>query len=180
MLKSSDISFRKLQLTDLPLMHRWLNFPHVHEWYDRDKQNTLEEITKRYGPKIRGEKPTDCYLVLYDKQPAAYIQTYKVNDWPDFGDYVGYDDATASVDLFIGETDLMGKGFGNLLLHKFLKEIVFSNPDIHTCIIGPEPSNRRAIKAYEKVGFRHVTTLQIPSEPEETYLMELRRDAVLG
>lgn len=180
MLTSSDIAFRKLQLTDLPRMHSWLNSPHVREWYDRDKESTLEEITKRYGPKIRGEKPTGCYLVLYRNKPAAYIQTYKVNDWPDFGDHVGYDDATASVDLFIGETNLMGKGFGSLLLRKFLQEIVFSNPDTHTCIIGPEPSNTRAIKAYEKVGFRYVKTLQIPGEPEETYLMELTREAVLG
>ena len=63
--------------------------PYVHEWYDKDKENSLEKITKRYGPKIKGEKPTDCYLVLYEEKPVASIQTYKVNDWPEFGNYLG-------------------------------------------------------------------------------------------
>jgi len=78
------ISFRKLKLEELPLMYDWLNKPPVHEWYDKDKENTIEEVTERYGPKIKGEKPTDCYLVLYDGRPVAYIQSYLVNDWPEF------------------------------------------------------------------------------------------------
>lgn len=174
MLESAKITFRKLQIEDLPLMHTWLNEPHVHEWYDKDKENTLEEITQRYGPKIKGEKPSDGYLVLYDNKSVAYIQTYKVNDWPEFGEYVNYDDHTASVDLFIGDTSFMGQGLGNLMLRKFLKEIVFSNSEIQTCIIGPEPANLRAIKAYEKTGFKYVKTVQVGDEPDPTYIMEIK------
>ena len=156
-------------------MHKWLNQPHVHEWFDKDKENTLEEITERYGPKIKGEQPTDCYLVLLEEKPVAYIQTYKVNDWPEFGNYVGYDDHTASIDLFVGDIDFMGKGFGSLMLNKFLKEIVFTKDEITACIIGPEPKNTRAIKAYEKVGFKYVKTVQVGNEPEPTYIMEINK-----
>ena len=179
MLSFNNISFRKLQLDDLHLMHKWLTSPHVHEWYDKDKENTLGEITERYRPKIKGEKPTDCYLVLYDNQPVAYIQTYNVNDWPEFGKYVGYDDHTASVDLFIGELAYMDKGLGSMMLKKFLQDIVFSKPNISTCIVDPEPSNERAINAYRKVGFRYVKTVQIPNELEKTYIMELLRNDIL-
>ena len=157
-------------------MQKWLNTPFVHEWYDKDKLNSLEEITKRYGPKIKGEKPTDCYLVLYEEKPVAYIQTYKVNDWPEFGDYIGYDDHTVSVDLFIGDPDFVGKGFGSLMLKKFLEEIVFSNPDITTCVIGPEPKNSRAIKSYAKVGFKYIKTVQIPTDPNPTNIMEIKKE----
>lgn len=176
MLNPASISFKKLQLADLPLIHRWLNEPHVHEWYDHDKQNTLEEITKRYEPKIKGEKPTDCYLVIHEDQPVGYIQTYKVNDWPEFGNYVGYDDHTASIDLFIGETSFMGKGLGSLMIKKFLRDVVFASQEITTCIIGPEPKNLRAINAYIKAGFTYVKTVQIPNEPEPTYIMELKKE----
>jgi len=175
MLSFNTISFRKLQLDDLPLMHKWLNSAHVHEWYDKDKNNSLEEITERYGPKIKGEKSTDCYMVLYDNQPVGYIQSYKVNDWPAFGKYVDYDDHTVSLDLFIGEASFMGIGFGSMMLKKFLQEIVFSYPDINTAIIGPEPSNIRAINAYEKVGFSYAKTVQLPNETEESYIMELSK-----
>lgn len=175
-----NITFRKLEFSDLPLMHRWLNKPYVHEWYDRDKQNTIKEITQRYGPKIKGEKPTDCYLVLHDNVPFGYIQTYKVNDWPEFGDYVGYEDFTASIDLFIGEENFTGKGLGSIMLQTFLKTIVFSNgSNIETCIIGPEPNNKRAIRAYEKVGFRYVKTVQIPNEEQPTYIMEIQKSRFL-
>jgi aminoglycoside 6'-N-acetyltransferase len=176
MLSSEDISFRKMQIEELPLMQTWLNQPYVHEWYDKDKENTLDEITKRYGPKIKREKLTDCYLVLYESKPVAYIQTYKVNDWQEFGDYLGCDDYTASVDLFIGDATFTGKGFGSLMLKKFLKEVVFSNTDITTCLIGTEPKNIRAIKSYEKVGFKYVKTIQIPSDPNPTYIMKIKKE----
>ncbi len=176
MLNPINITFRKLQTEDLHLMHKWLNEPHVHEWYDKDKDNSLEEVIKRYDPKINGEKPTECYMVLYEDNPVGYIQKYKVNDWPDFGDYVGYDDHTASVDLFIGEPSFMGQGLGNLMLKKFLKEVVFADQDITTCIIGPEPENKRGIRAYEKSGFKYVKTVQVGNEPDPTYIMEIKRE----
>ena len=179
MLDSKLISFQKLQFEDIPLMHKWLNEPHVHEWYDKHEKNTLEEIMKRYGPKITGEKPSYEYLVMYRGEPVGFMQTYKVNDWPEFGDYVGYDDHTASIDLFIGETSFMGKGLGSMMLRKFLRDVVFVNPDISTCIIGPEPDNIRAIRAYEKAGFLYVKTVQVGNEPDPTYVMELKRDSVL-
>lgn len=175
MLTSGDISFRRLKTTDLSILHKWLNEPHVHEWYDKDKENTLEAITQRYGPKIKEEKPTDCYVVSYKDKPIGYIQTYMVNDWPEFGDYVGYDDQTASIDLFIGEPSFMNQGLGSLMLKKFLKDILFANPDITTCIIGPEPANKRGIRAYEKVGFKYRKTVQVGDEPDSTYLMEIKK-----
>lgn len=173
------ITFKKLQSSDLSLLHIWLNEPHVHEWYDKDKQNTYEDIKKRYGPKINREQPTDCYLVLYKKEQVGYIQTYKVNDWPEFGDYVGCDDGTASIDLFIGEKTFLGKGFGSLMLKRFLQDIVFTRDGITSCIIGPEPKNARAIRAYEKAGFTYHRTVQVGDEPNLTYIMKITKGKVL-
>lgn len=173
MFNNKDITFKKLQLNDLTLLHKWLNLPHVHEFYDKDKENTVEAVEKRYAPKIKGEKPTDCYFVLSENKPVGYIQKYFVNDWPELGDYLDYDDETVSIDLFIGDPDFMGKGFGSLMISEFLSQVVFEIPSVSTCMIGPEPGNKRAIKAYEKVGFRHVQTLMI--DDEDTYVMELKR-----
>lgn len=180
MLDLNQITFRKLLHSDLPLMHTWLNKPHVHEWYDNDKENTIEAITARYGPKIDGKKPTNCYLVLYEGKAFGYIQTYIVSDWPEFGNYVGYDEHTASIDLFIGEQEFLGKGFGSVMIKTFLKTVVFANPTIRTCIIGPEPQNARAIRAYEKAGFKHVKTVQIPGDKSPTYVMEINSSNLLA
>ena len=32
-----EIGFRELKEADLPLLHRWLNTPHVAEWYGTDE-----------------------------------------------------------------------------------------------------------------------------------------------
>lgn len=174
MFDKNKIDFKKLELNDLFLLHKWLNTPHVHEFYDKDKKNTKEDIKKRYAPKITGEKPTDCYIVLYENKPVGYIQKYFVNDWPEFGNYLQYDDTVVSVDLFIGNPEFIGKGFGSFMLSEFIKQIVFSIPNTSLCIIGPELKNKRAIRAYEKAGFKHVQTLTIGDEQEPTYVMELK------
>ena len=60
------ITFRPLVAGDLKLLFKWLRSSHVHEFYDKDKEITLDNVSRRYLPKIKGEKPTDCFYVLYD------------------------------------------------------------------------------------------------------------------
>lgn len=69
----------------------------------------------------------------------------------------------------------MGRGFGNMMLSKFVEEMVFGRDDVTTCVIGPEPDNKRAIRAYEKAGFVYKKTVQIPNEKQPTYIMELKK-----
>lgn len=176
MVDQDKISFRELRFGDLSLLHTWLNRPHVHEWYDKDKKNTLEEIKEKYGRKINKDEPTDGYLILYANQPVGYIQTAKVKDWPAFESVIGKNQSAASIDLFIGASDYIGKGLGSQIIRKFLTAVVFQQPDITTCFIDPEPSNTRAIKSYEKVGFKYIKTVQIPGEPEPAYLMAIEKE----
>ena len=176
MFESSNISFQKLEIKDLPLIHKWLNTPHVHQWYDRDKQNSLEEVEEEYTKYIKGVDPMSGYLVYFADKPIGYIQKYKIWDWPDFALALGYDKSTAAIDIFIGEEGFLGKGLGCETIKKFLREIVFAEEGIMTCLIDPEPENKRAIKSYEKAGFKYIKTLDVPPDPGLTYLMEIRRE----
>jgi RimJ/RimL family protein N-acetyltransferase len=58
------------------------------------------------------------------------------------------------------------------------QEIVFAGKTFASCIIGPEPENTITIKAYEKAGFRHLKTVQLPFLDERQYLMRLARSEV--
>lgn len=176
MVEPDKISFRQLHFDDVPMLHNWLNKPHVHEWYDKDKENTFEEVREKYEKKINKEEPTDSYLVLYDNQPFGYIQTAKIKDWPAFESVMGKDQSAASIDVFIGEVEYMGKGLGNQVIRKFLNDIVFKQPNIIKCFIDPDPSNVRAIRSYEKVGFKYLKIVQIPGEPAKAYLMEIKKE----
>ena len=82
--------------------------------------------------------------------------------------------------MFVGEIDYIHKGLGAIILRKFLEVIVFGQRNTPSCIIGPEPSNIVAIRAYAKAGFKYWKTIHAPDEDEPEYLMRIARDAIEG
>lgn len=167
------VGFREVESTDMALLHRWHNQPHVKEWYDRDLDlSTLESVAALYDGGGRKSR-TRSYMILVEQEPVGYIQTYLIDDYPDYSRYLDVDENAAGVDLFIGEPDFVHRGLGAVILRRFLADVVFTQPGPASCIVGPEPRNRIAIRAYEKAGFRYLKTVQIPGEPETEALMRI-------
>ena len=169
------ISFRRLRAPDLTLMHRWLNAPHVARWW-YDEVGPSEEIEAKYRPRIENREAVRPYVILHKGTPIGYIQGYPISNEDDeeYARLVGVENA-AGVDLFIGEEGYLHEGLGPHILERFLAEDVFSKPGIEVCVIGPEPANAAAIRAYEKAGFRFFKIIHVPGEPEPEYLMKLSR-----
>ena len=169
------ISFRTLRASDLGLMHRWLNTAHVRRWWYAEG-TSYAEIEEHYLPAIEGREATKLFLILYDGGPIGFIQSYRISAEDDetYAGLVGVEDS-AGVDLFIGDPEYLYRGLGRHVIRRFLSEHVFSEPGIAVCVIGPEPNNTAAIRAYEKVDFRFFKTIQVPGEPEPEYLMRLFR-----
>lgn len=67
-----EFRFRPLARADLPLLHEWINRPHVAEWWD--DQRDLESVLRTFGdsPMIR------MFLVYLDQDAIGYIQVYQV------------------------------------------------------------------------------------------------------
>lgn len=175
-----QIGFRRMAMDDLPLMHHWLETPHVLEWWWGGVSPPYEAVAEKYGPRIRGEEPTHSYLILFGGQPIGYIQTYMICDYPAYAAVVETDTEAAGVDLFIGEAEYLHKGLGSQILRAFLREIVFGTGNATSCIIGPSAANRIAIRAYEKAGFRPFKTVPSSNEPTPEYLMRITRADLLG
>jgi len=180
-LDPAHIGFCSLTAADYPLMHRWLNLPHVHEWWGEGKPPpSLTQVTAEYGD----DEPTNRYLVLYSEAPVGYIQYCRVGDfaqgqkyvYPEFVTYVGEPDA-ANIDVFIGEAAYLHRGLGPHLLRRFLREVVFADPRrFPACTIDPHEPNAAAIRAYGKAGFRHVRTIEVSGELYPIHLMRIERD----
>jgi RimJ/RimL family protein N-acetyltransferase len=164
-----DIGFRCLTEADLPLVYAWRRRDFVVEWYGNPPAS-LADVSRTYLPRIRGEAPTDCYLILDSGLPIGLIQTYMIGDYPEYAEHVGVDEDTAGLDLFIGEAGHIHRGLGPVILRRFLDEVVFPG-GAASCVVGPEPTNLAAIRAYEKAGFRHLKTIQLPGEPEPERIM---------
>ena len=170
-----EVSFRRLRSSDLGLMHRWLNAPHVRRWWYAEG-SSYEEIEDHYLPGIEGRDATKLFLILHGDEPIGFVQSYRISAEDDEGYASLVDvDNSAGVDLFIGEPGYLHRGLGSHIIRRFLYEHVFPTPEIEVCVIGPEPKNTAAIRAYEKAGFRYFKAIQVPGAPEPEYLMKLTR-----
>ncbi|HEX9896107.1 MAG TPA: GNAT family N-acetyltransferase [Dehalococcoidales bacterium] len=176
----NKISFRKLGKTDLPMIHKWLNFTEVAKWVKWDDKDypSLEFVERHWIPRIRGSDPTKCYIVIYDKTQIAFIQSVLIEDNPRYKEAFGLGGDTVAIDIFIGEGEYIHKGLGSLIIRAFLRNIVFKVYDVDACIIDPEPTNKIAIRAYEKTGFRYSHQAWNTEDKAEAYIMTINRESV--
>jgi aminoglycoside 6'-N-acetyltransferase len=170
-----NISFRPLVHTDLQQMFQWHRNASVSRWYG-SMPESFAEIESKYLPRISGDVPVRCYIVDYDRQPVGYIQTYRIDHDAEYSRALGVDRDAAGVDLFIGENDFRYRGFGALMLQEFVKRVVFEDSTVSCCVIAPVESNKAAIRAYRKAGFRHTRTVPVPGGDVEEYVMLLWPD----
>ncbi len=157
----------------MPLLHEWLQRPHVHEWWS--DHSTLAEVVEHYGPSIDGDEPTDHYVVLLDGRAIGFIETYLIADYREWETTVGADAGAVGVDLFIAEPELTGKGLGTRLLRQFVDEIAFARPGATHCLADPDTANVASLRAFEKAGFRVVGELTDPSDNRLHAIVRLDR-----
>ena len=57
------IEFRPLAEADLPLLHRWLNTPHVSEWWKVDGKRNPDYavVIGKFMPRIHKPEPVSCF-----------------------------------------------------------------------------------------------------------------------
>ncbi|MDA0782478.1 MAG: GNAT family N-acetyltransferase [Proteobacteria bacterium] len=161
-----NIIFAKLQEQHFLLLLKWLESPHVKQWWDQDIQYTKELIEKKYRPYTQGfkilsdiKKPMHAFIVEVDNQPVGYIQYYDKYDFPHEQGYSveGLPKSLAAIDFYIGEESYLGHGIGTEILRCFLKEHVLVEFD--ACFVDPDTANKGAIRAYEKTGFTVVNKI---------------------
>ena len=147
--------FRPMTADDLPLIRRWLETPHVAQWW-HDPAEQFELVS---GDLAHPEMAQ--YIVAADRRPFAYLQCYRLSDWnTGFGPQP---DGTRGLDQFIGEHDMLGHGHGSAFIRAFTEQLLSSGtPRI---VIDPDPANARAIRSYEKAGFSRDRVVDTPDGP---------------
>jgi aminoglycoside 6'-N-acetyltransferase len=167
-----EFSFRPLSRQDLPLFVGWLTKPHVSQWWKEPKA-TLEEVEKEYSASIDGNDPTVVYVIQYKDRPIGIIQSYLVSDYPEHAKSIQLD-KSVGIDLFIGEEDCIGKGYGTEVLRQFVRRIVRDHyKDAEYVVVDPEIGNLPSIKAFEKAGFQKGRVVSGEYGPEQLLLLRL-------
>ncbi len=145
--------FRPMSADDLPLVRRWLEAAHVREWWG----DTLEQFELVSGD--LNEPAMDQLIVASGDRPFAYLQCYDQTAWPENG--LGcHPPGTRGIDQFIGEGDMVGRGHGSAFIRAFTDTLLAAGTP--RVITDPDPANARAIRAYEKAGFRKQHEVDTP------------------
>jgi aminoglycoside 6'-N-acetyltransferase len=144
--------FQPMTAADLPLIKRWLAEPHVRQWWgDPDEQYAL----------VSGdldEPAMDQYIVWTDGAPLGYLQCYDLTAWNSgFG---AHPKGTRGIDLFIGEPGMIERGHGSALIRSFVDDRLKNGAP--RMVTDPDPTNARAIRAYEKAGFIRDRLVETP------------------
>lgn len=174
-LEKQNIKIRELTSNDFQLMLKWLTDERVLEFYGgRDKKYTLESITKHYTKKWQDE--IIRVIIEYNDNPIGYGQIYKMYDEL----YIEYqypksNNIVYGMDQFIGETDYWNKGIGTEYI-KMILEFLKEEKNADAVILDPIKNNSRAIRCYEKAGFKIIKELPQHEMHEgikkDCYLME--------
>ena len=149
----ASYQFRPMSAGDLPLVKDWLARPHVTEWWgDTDEQ--FELVSGDLGIEAM-----DQFIVAAGERPFAYLQCYDPQVWPENG-LGDHPTGTRGIDQFIGEADLLNRGHGSAFIRQFCDTLFArSVPAVTT---DPDPFNARAVRAYEKAGFRPIGPMDMP------------------
>jgi aminoglycoside 6'-N-acetyltransferase len=145
--------FRPMSAADLPLVRRWLETSHVVQWWgDASDQFALVSDDLDHPA-------MDQFIVTSNDHPFAYLQCYDQGDWLENG--LGtHPPGTRGIDQFIGEADMVGCGHGSAFIRAFIERLLTAGAP--RVITDPDPANARAIRAYEKAGFRKEREIDTP------------------
>jgi aminoglycoside 6'-N-acetyltransferase len=97
-------------------------------------------------------------IVTADARPLGYLQCYNLGDWKVCLD--PQPEGTRGLAQFIGEADMLGCGHGSAFVRDFAKRLLDNGTP--RVVVDPEPENTRAIRAYEKAGFRQDRIVDTP------------------
>jgi aminoglycoside 6'-N-acetyltransferase len=141
-----------------PLLRRWLESPHMREWW-----GAPEEELGFIRDMVEGDDTTRPFLIALDGQPVGYIQYWFIGHhqnetWVADNPWLAELPSEAvGVDLSIGDPARLSEGIGSAALMAFVA--MLRDLGHQTIIIDPDPANHRAVRAYEKAGFRPIPEL---------------------
>ncbi len=131
---------------DLELLTRWSTEPHVLAATD-DDWGWADELGRQ--PEWREQ-----LIAELDGRPIGFIQIID----PALEDSHYWGDCPANlraIDIWIGEADCLGKGYGTHMMQLALARC-FAEGNVSAILIDPLTDNARSHRFYERLGFRFV------------------------
>ena len=139
-IQGPQLRLRPITPDDSAALARWLSEPEVAAYFGRQPSDLAES---EGAAAESASLPGWTFIIEYRGRPIGgieYFQDRPSAPW------------SAGIDIFIGEPDARDHGLGTEALRTLL-QYLFETKGLKRVTIDPEPSNRRAVRAYEKAGF---------------------------
>jgi aminoglycoside 6'-N-acetyltransferase len=151
-LRGERVVLRPLRVEDAPRLAELAADPEVARWWpDLDERELVKKAERRPG--------AAGFAVLHDGEIVGLVQYHEELD----REY-----RHAGIDLFIG-APFQDRGLGADTVRTIARHLV-DDRGHHRLTIDPVAHNARAIRCYEKVGFRRVGVLrEYQREPDGTW-----------
>ncbi len=155
------VTFVPLTAGDLPLLHNWLQRQHVEEWWESPPPS-LADLEAEFRPSFEGSETHRAYLAFSDGHAIGFTQSYIPVAFHHEGWWLDeHDPNVRGIDQFLADGEMLGRGVGTAMVTAFVARL-FADPVVTRIQTDPDPTNHRAIRCYEKSGFRRVREVDTP------------------
>jgi RimJ/RimL family protein N-acetyltransferase len=140
------VHLRQATRDDGALIRTWLADPDIQEWWG-PMSATQAEVNIALS-----SDHAICRIIEADGQPVGYCHAIDATMWGDnLPDEL--EPGTWDLDIFVASERHRGKGIGQIALAALKDEVFSTTLAVAVCVF-PSIKNERAVRAYEKAGFK--------------------------
>ncbi len=143
----SNIYLRDYRMEDLEAVHRWRDIDQITSSLPgNDWPESVEQTRAFIEDQVKNVDPSNRKFAICLKSDDHYVG------------HIGYEhlnlrQRNTELGIVIGEPDLLSLGIGTEVINLFLK-VCFENMGLHRVGLRVLRSNPRAVRCYEKCGFK--------------------------
>ena len=144
MIQGQKTKLRAIEREDLPIFVRWFNDPEVRQYLAMYMPMSMAEEEKWFERQLEDR---DGKIFAIETEDGVHIGNCGLHsiDWKNSKAYLG---------IVIGEKEYWNQGYGSDAI-RVLLGFAFGEMNLHRVFLTVYGYNERAIRCYEKCGFRH-------------------------
>ncbi|HEX9121978.1 MAG TPA: GNAT family protein [Actinomycetota bacterium] len=146
MIRGERVLLRPVEEADYSLIQAWQNHPEVWWWMDYEAPFSLRDIAET---EARAREEGHPFIIEVGGRPIGRIGLNQFRRR----------DRICSLYVFIGEPDAWSSGLGPDAINALVSH-AFDRMDLHMIELWSLGENERAIRAYERCGFRRDAVLR--------------------
>lgn len=157
------ISLIKLKPNHFKLFNRWWNDPELRRWTSGTNEAVKPEAVVRILSRHLTNKNGFDFIITAKRKPIGHILIQRKKTKKHYEVYIA-----------IGEKRYWGRGIGTVAMQQAVNWFFKNFPREKNLYLEVLPKNIRAIRCYQKVGFKKIRLIKPQKSPSTWLMVKLR------